>query len=80
MSNKRLEKRFIIAVIIGIIANILTLLLWIVFRINPIIPQIQEVKSEILNQELNNNYTSYDDMLEAINKTSQKHNLIRYFW
>ncbi len=76
MKNRRLEKRFICAVIIGSVANIITLVLWLIFRINPIIPKIETLKSEIFNNEIEEKYDSYEDMLIDINMAAKKHNLI----
>ena len=76
MNNKRLEKRFIFAVIVGSITNVLILILWVVIKINPIIPKIKNLKSEIFNNEIQLKYDSYEDMVEDVNKTSEKYDLI----
>ncbi len=76
MKNRRLETRFIFAVIIGSVANIITLVLWLTFRIYPIIPKVETLKSEIFNNEIEEKYVSYEDMLTDINETAEKHDLI----
>ncbi len=76
MKNRRLEKRFIYAVIIGSVVNLITLVLWLTFRINPIILKIEALKSEIFNNEVEKKYDSYEDMLIDIKEVAKKHNLI----
>ena len=76
MNKKRLEKRFIFAVIIGSITNVLILVLWVILRINPIIPKIQDLKADIFNNDMEVKYDSYDDMVLDINKVAEKYDLI----
>lgn len=76
MKNRRLEKRFIYAVIICSVANIITLFLWLTFRINPIIPKIETLKSEIFNNEIEEKYDTYENMVKDINMAAEKYNLI----
>ena len=72
MKNKRLEKRFIIAVFMGSIANVITLVLWVTFRINPIIAKVENIKKDIFNNEIRLEYNSFDNLQKDIDKTAKK--------
>lgn len=76
MNKKRLEKRFIFAVIIGSITNVLILLLWVILRINPIIPKIHNLKTEIFNNDIEMKYESYENLLLDVEKVAKKYDLI----
>ncbi len=76
MKNKRLEKRFIIAVFIGSIANVITLVLWVTFRINPIITKVENIKKDIFNNEIRLEYNSFANLQKDIDKTAKKYKLI----
>ena len=76
MKNKRLEKRFIIAVFMGSIANVITLVLWVTFRINPIIAKVENIKKDIFNNEIRLEYNSFDNLQKDIDKTAKKYKLI----
>ena len=76
MKNKRLEKRFILAVIAGSVTDVLMLILWVSFRIKPIMPKVQDLKSDIFTNEICLEYESYENMITDIIKSADKHNLI----
>lgn len=76
MNRKSLEKRLIGAVIIASIINISILLLWFLIRVNPIISNLQEFKSDIINIEIKEEYKTLDKLFKDIKKTSKKHDLI----
>ena len=76
MSRKSLEKRLIFAVIVASVINIFILLLWFFIRVNPIISNLQEFKSDIINKEIKEEYNNLDNLNKDIKKTSSKHDLI----
>ena len=76
MSRKSLEKRLIFAVIVASVINIFILLLWFFIRVNPIISNLQEFKSDIINKEIKEEYNNLDNLYKDIKKTSSKHDLI----
>ena len=76
MNRKSLEKRLIFAVIIASIINIFILLLWFFIRINPIISNLQEFKSNNIDKEIKEEYNNLDYLYKDIKKTASKHDLI----
>ena len=76
MNRKSLEKRLIFAVIVASIINIFILLLWFFIRVNPIISNLHEFKSDTINKEIKEEYNSLDCLYKDIKKTSSKHDLI----
>lgn len=76
MNRKSLEKRLIFAVIVASIINIFILLLWFFIRINPIISNLHEFRSDTINKEIKEEYNSLDNLYKDIKKTASKHDLI----
>ena len=76
MNRKSLEKRLIFAVIVASIINIFILLLWFFIRVNPIISNLQEFKSNNINKEIKEEYDNLDYLYKDIKKTANKHDLI----
>lgn len=76
MNNKRLEKKFLIAVIVGSIINLLILSSWFLLRIKPIIPETQYFKEDIINKEIKDDYQEKEELINDINLLSEEYNII----
>lgn len=72
MSKIKLESRFILAAIMGSLINLLILGSWFFFRIRPIFPEIENFKLNILNEEINQSYSSYNDLETDIKAVLEK--------
>lgn len=75
MSRKKLEKRFVIAVILSSVINLLVLLAFIIFKIKPIFQEIRHYKDDIINVELKTKYDNLDDLIKDVEIISNKYDL-----
>lgn len=76
MKNKELRKKTIIVILLIIVINVFSMLLWFKFRIKPIISMASEIKEEITTNELTDKYTTEKELLSDINDISNKYNII----
>ena len=74
MKNKELRKKTIIVILLIIVINVFSMLLWFKFRIKPIISMASEIKEEITTNELTDKYTTEKELLSDINDISNKYN------
>lgn len=63
MNNKKLRRKFLSSILIVSLFNVLVLIIWFYLRINPIAIELQEFKEEIINEKLQEEYSSYDNLL-----------------
>lgn len=76
MKNKELRKKTVIVILLIIVINVFSMLLWFKFRIKPIMRMASEIKEEITANELTDKYTTEKELLSDINDISNKYNII----
>lgn len=76
MKNKELRKKTVIVILLIIVINVFSMLLWFKFRIKPIMRMASEIKEEITANELTDKYTTEKELLLDINDISNKYNII----
>ena len=76
MNKQKLGKRYIRAIGICCLINLCILCGLFLIRIKPLIPKILNFKEEVFSKEIKSYYESYDALLNDINLTSSKHNIL----
>jgi len=72
----RITKKFLLAVILTSVINLLALVLWIFFKVSPLVPLINNLKEEITTKEIKNIYFSYDELIWDINRVTKKYDVV----
>ncbi len=75
IKNKKITHKFLLAVIVSSFINIFALGTWIVFKITPLVPIINNLKEEITEKKLKNVYETYDLLIEDINNISKNYDV-----
>lgn len=74
--HKRITKKFLLAVIFASCVNVLSLVIWIVFNISPLVPIINDLKTEITTKEIKSVYETYNDLITDINRVTNKYDVV----
>lgn len=76
IKHKRITKKFLLAVIFASCVNVLSLVIWIVFNISPLVPIINDLKTEITTKEIKSVYETYNDLITDINRVTNKYDVV----
>ncbi len=74
-TKSRLQRKFPLIILITSLANIIILFLWIILYASPIIPKLNNIRSELSNKELKSTYTSIQEFNSEIKKLSKTYNV-----
>lgn len=72
----KITKKFLLAVILASIVNLLALGLWVFFKVSPLVPLINNLKEEITTKEIKDIYFSYDELIWDINRVTKKYDVV----
>jgi len=76
IKKKKITRKFLLAVILASLVNIFALGIWIIFKISPLVPIINNLKYEITTNELKDVYDNYDELLIDIEQAMEKYDII----
>lgn len=74
--KEKITKKFLLAVILASIINLLALGLWVFFKVSPLVPLINNIKEEITTREIKNVYFSYDQLIWDISRVTKKYDVV----
>lgn len=72
MKKKSISKKILIALIFITTVNILTLALWFLCNVEPMVNKKRYLKKEIVTKEIKDNYQSFDDSIVALDKIKKE--------
>ena len=72
----KITKKFLLAVILASIVNLLALGLWVFFKVSPLVPLINNLKEEITTKEIKDIYFSYNELIWDINRVTKKYDVV----
>lgn len=72
MKKKSISKKILIALIFITTVNILTLALWFLCNVEPMVNKKRYLKKEIVTKEIKDNYQSFDDLIVALDKIKKE--------
>ena len=75
MKKQKLKKTTIYVILFVIIINVFSMIVWFQFRIKPMTNRIGQIKEEITETELSNEYQEESELLEDIATISKKYNI-----
>lgn len=77
MKNKkiknRLKNKVVFSILVIILVNAITLTMWFSFKIYPLNKKTEEIKEELTQNGIKNNYEDYDSFTNDINKLKKKY-------
>lgn len=72
MKKKSISKKILIALIFITTVNILTLALWFLCNVEPMVNKKRYLKKEIVTKEIEDNYQSFDDLIITLDKIKKE--------
>ena len=75
MKKQKLKKTTIYVILFVIIINVFSMIVWFQFRIKPMTNRIGQIKEEITETELSNEYQEESELLEDISTIIKKYNI-----
>ena len=75
MKNKKTRKKTLYIILFITIINVMTMYIWFIFKVKPIVSMTYKIKEEITEKELLDKYKNEAELLNDINTISDKYNI-----